>query len=129
MTEGVEQVGRSAFLEGLRERLQIARLRPKVPSGGWDEADITCNSALFWRARMVSYEAWGMFYLRLVCRPRFARLLLPALGIVSVPLWWSAVAAAGTIVGLLAVFLLERYLFARKLRRALTGDPRQGWRG
>jgi GT2 family glycosyltransferase len=125
LTEGVEEVGRGAFLEGLRDRLQGARLRPEAPSG-WDEADITCDSALFWRARMVSYEAWGKFYLRLVCRPRFARLTLPALGIVFMLLIPSryAVATVGAIVGLLVILLLERWLFARKLRRALTGDPK-----
>jgi hypothetical protein len=125
LTEGVEGVGRSAFLEGLRARLQAARLHPKMPSG-WEEADVTCNSALFWRVHMVSYEAWGRLYLRLACKLRFARLTLPAAGIVFVlVLWWSAPAAAGAIVGLLVILLLERWLFARKIRRALTDDSRQ----
>jgi glycosyltransferase involved in cell wall biosynthesis len=125
LTGGVEEVGRGAFLEGLRDRLRTAHLRPKMPSG-WDDADVTCNSALFWLVRMVSYEAWGMFYLRLTCRPRFARLIMPGLGLVFVFLWWSAAAAAVAIVGLLAVLLLERWLLARKLRRALTGYSRGG---
>jgi glycosyltransferase involved in cell wall biosynthesis len=125
LTEGVEEVGRSAFLEGLRDRLRSARLRPKMPSG-WDEADVTCNSALFWRVWMVSYEAWGMFYLRLACRPRFVRLIMLGLGIVFVFLWWSAAAAAVAIVGLLTVLLLERWLLARKIRWALTGGTEQG---
>jgi glycosyltransferase involved in cell wall biosynthesis len=125
LTGGVEEVGRSAFLEGLRDRLRTAHLRPKMPSG-WDDADVTCNSALFWLVRMVSYEAWGMFYLRLACRPRFARLIMPGLGIVFLFLWWSAAAAAVAIVGLLAVLLLEWWLLARKLRRALTGYSRGG---
>jgi len=120
-------VGRDALLEGLRDRLWGARLRTKAPSG-WEEADLICDSALFWRSRMVSYEAWGAFYLRLVCRPRFVRLALPALGIASV-LLWSPAAVAGALAGLLAVLVLERRLFARKIRRALTGDPRESSRG
>jgi len=126
-TEGVEEVGRDALLEGLRDRLWGARLRTKAPSG-WEEADLICDSALFWRSRMVSYEAWGAFYLRLVFRPRFVRLAVPALGIASVLLWSPAV-AAGALAGLLAVLVLERRLFARKIRRALTGDPRESSRG
>jgi hypothetical protein len=125
LTEGVEEVGRSVFLEGLRNRLRTARLRPMMPSG-WDEADVTCNSALFWRVSMVSYEAWGTFYLRLAYRPRFVRLIMLALGIVFMLLWWSAAAAAVAIVGLLAVLLLERWLLARRLRWALTGHSRGG---
>jgi GT2 family glycosyltransferase len=120
LTEGVEELGRSAFLEGLRNRLRTARLHPKMPSG-WEEADLTCNSTLFWRAQMVSYEAWGVLYLILVWKLRYARLTLPALGLVFVlVLWWSVAGAAGAIFGLLVILLLERWLFARRIRRALT---------
>lgn len=127
LTEGVEEVGREAFLKGLRDRLRDARLRPKAPSE-WDEADISCDSALFWQARMVSYEGWGTLYLRLV-RPRLrlARLVVPTLG-VALAFLWSPVAGAAAIVGLLAVLLLERWLFARKIRRVLSGDAREGSR-
>jgi glycosyltransferase involved in cell wall biosynthesis len=125
LTEHAEEVGRTALLEGLRHRLQNGRLRPKA-SSEWDEADIICNSALFWRARMVSYETWGTFFLGLAWKLRFARLILPAAGIVVVLLWWSALAAAGAIVGFLVVLLLERGLFARKIRRALTEGSGQG---
>src|SRR5829696_6171403 len=120
LTEGVEEVGRGVFLEGLCDRLRTAGLHPKM-SSGWEEADLTCNSTLFWRAQMVSYEAWGVLYLSLACKLRFARLTLPALGLVFVLLllWWSAAAAAGAIVGLLVILLLERSLFARKIRRRL----------
>ncbi len=121
MTEHAEEVGRTAFLEGLRHRLQSDRLRPKA-SSGWEEADIICNSALFWRAQMVSYEAWGTLYLRLTYRPRLARLAVPALGI-ALALLLHPFAAAGAIAALLAVLLLERWIFARKVRRALTEDP------
>lgn len=124
LAEGVEEVGRSAFLEGLSDRLRIARLHPKIPSG-WEEADVSCNSALFWRAQMVSYEAWGTLYLRLAWKLRFARMTLPAAGIVFVLLLWSALAAAGAIVGFLVIILLEGWLFARKIRLALTEDSRQ----
>ena len=127
MTEHVDGVGRTAFLEGLRNRLQAAHLWPKA-SLGWEEADIVCNSALFWRAWMVSYEAWGRFYLRLTCTLRFARLVLPVAGIVFVLLWWSALAAAGGIVGLLVILLVERWLFVRKIRLALTEESTQGSR-
>jgi glycosyltransferase involved in cell wall biosynthesis len=125
LTEHVEEVGRTAFLEGLRHRLQTARLRPKAPLG-WEEADIICNSTLFWRAWMVSYETWGTFYLRLACKLRFARLTLPVVAIIFALLWWSALAAAAAIVGLLVILLLERWQFARKIRLALTGESRQG---
>ncbi len=127
LTEGVEKVGRDAFLEGLRDRLRDARLHPGPPSE-WDEADITCNSALFWRVRMVSYEGWGVFYLRLSWRLRSARLLVPALGVAPVILW-SPVAGVGVLVGLLAILLLEGWLFARKVRRVLVTDPKEGSHG
>jgi len=126
-TEGVEEMGRDTFLEGLRDRLWTARLRTKAPSA-WEEADLICDSALFWRARMVSYDAWGAFYLRMVCRPRSVRLVVPALGIAFF-LLWSPAAAAGALAGLLAVLVLERWLFARKIRRTLTGDSRGSSRG
>jgi O-antigen biosynthesis protein len=126
-TEGVEEMGRDTFLEGLRDRLWTARLRTKAPSA-WEEADLICDSALFWRARMVSYEVWGAFYLRMVCRPRSVRLVVPALGIAFF-LLWSPAAAGGALAGLLAVLVLERWLFARKIRRTLTGDSRGSSRG
>ena len=91
-------------------------------SSGWEEADVSCNSALFLRAQMVTYEAWGTLYLRLTCKLRFTRLTLPAAGIVFVFVWWSAAAAAGALVGLLGIVLLERWLFARKIRWVLTED-------
>ena len=127
LTEHVEEVGRTAFLEGLRSRLQTAGLRPKA-SLGWEEADIMCNSALFWRAWLVSYEMWGTIYLRLDPKLRFTRLTLAMTGIVFVLLWWSALVAAGAIVAFLVIFLLEKWLFVRKIRLALTGDTRQGSR-
>lgn len=127
LTEHVEKIGRAAFLEGLRNRLQAVRLRPKA-SLGWEEADVICNSTLFWRTWIVSYEAWGTFYLRLTCKLRFARLILPAVGIVFALLWWSAMAAVGATIGLLVVLLVEDWLFIRKIRLALTGDPGQGSR-
>ena len=68
-------MGRSAFLEGLRNRLRSSGLRPKMPSG-WDEADVAYNSTLFWLVRMVAYDAWGTFYLRLACRLRFIRVIM-----------------------------------------------------
>ena len=127
LTEHVEVVGRIAYLEGLRNRLQTAGLRPKATLG-WEEADIMCNSALFWRAWMVSYEAWGTFYLRLSCKPRFARLILPVVGFVFVLLWWSALASSGVTVGFLASLLVEKWLFTRRICSAMMGDPEEGSR-
>lgn len=127
MMEHAEEVKRTALLEGLRHRLQSGRLRPKA-SSGWDEADMICNSTLFWRARIVSYEAWGTLYLRLAYRLRLARIAVPALGI-ALALLLSPSAAAGAIAALLAVLLLEGWIFARKLRQALTEDPTDGSRG
>jgi glycosyltransferase involved in cell wall biosynthesis len=126
LTEHAEEVGRTAFLEGLRHRLQSGRLRPKA-SSGWDEADIICNSTLFWRVRMVSYEAWGTLYLRLAYRPRLGRLAVSALGI-ALALLLHSFAAAVAIGGLLAILLLEGWIFARKVRQALTEDLKEGSR-
>ena len=125
MTEHVEEVDRTALVEGLRHRLRTGRLRPKA-SSGWDEADIICDSALFWRARMVSYEAWGTLYLRLAYRPRLARVAVLALGIAPATLLLHPFAVAGTIAGLLSVLLFEGWIFARKVRQALTVDPKEG---
>ena len=123
LTEHIGELGRTTFLEGLRYRLESGRLHPKA-SSGWEEADIVCNSALFWRAQMVSYEAWGTLYLRLAYRLRLARLAVPTLGI-ALALLLHPFAAAGAIAGLLAVLLLERWLFARRVRWALTEDPKE----
>jgi hypothetical protein len=98
-------------------------LRSKVPSP-WDEADVTCYSLVFWSAQIVSYEGWGALYLRLVRRPRFLRLMVPTLGIVPVCLW-SPVVGIGTLAGLLAVFLLEGWIFEWRVRRALV-TPAKG---
>jgi hypothetical protein len=118
VVEGLEGVNREAFLEGVRSRLRSWRLRSKVPSP-WDDADVICYSPMFWRARMVSYEAWGMLYLRLAYRPRLVRLMVPMLGLTPV-LFLSPVLGAGALVGLLAVFLLECWLFRRRVHRALV---------
>jgi hypothetical protein len=127
LTEQVEEGGRIAWLEGLRHRLQTNRLRLNAPSE-WDEADIICDSALFWRARMVSYEAWGVLYLRLAYRPRLGRLAVPALGS-ALALLSYPFAAAAAIGGALAILLLEGWIFARQVRRTLTEDPKEGSRG
>jgi cellulose synthase/poly-beta-1,6-N-acetylglucosamine synthase-like glycosyltransferase len=124
LTEGVGEVGREAFLEGLRSQLQVVRLRPRVLSA-WDEADITCDSALFWRVQMLSYEGWDVFYLRLVRKLRLARLTVPALGVVLLSTWYPA-ASVGALVGLLAVLLLDRWLFGRRVHRALVTDSKTG---
>jgi hypothetical protein len=126
LTEQVDEGGRTAWLEELRHRLQTNRLRPKAPSE-WDEADIICDSAMFWRARMVSYEAWGLLYLRLAYRPRLGRMAVPALGI-ALALLLYPFAAAAAIGGLLAILLLEGWIFARQVRWALTEDPKEGSR-
>ena len=73
---------------------------------------------------MVSYEAWGTLYLRLAYRPRLGRLAVSALGIALALLLHPFAAAA--IGGLLAILLLEGWIFARKVRRALTEDPKEG---
>ena len=123
MAEGWGEVSREAFLESLRDRLRSRRLRSRVPSP-WDDADLTCYSPIFWSARMVSYEGWGTLYLRLVLRPRLVRLVVPTLAIVPVFLL-SPVIGAGALIGLLAVFLLEGWLFGWWVRRALV-TPAKG---
>ena len=124
MAEGLEGVNREAFLEGLRDRLRSWRLRSKA-SSPWDNADLTCYSPVFWSARMVSYEAWGTLYLRLVLRPRLVRLVVSTLAIVPGFLL-SPVIGAGALIGLLAVFLLEGWLFGWWVRRALVTSAKGG---
>jgi O-antigen biosynthesis protein len=121
LTEGVEEVGRESFLNGLRKRFRVAGLRPK-PLSGWEEADITSDSTLFWRAQIVSYESWGKLYLRLVYRLRFARVAIASTLAIAFVLLWSTIAAAGAIIGLLAALLIERAFFARKIHRSLAED-------
>jgi hypothetical protein len=118
LTEGVDDVGREAFLEGLRSRLHAAGLRP-APSSEWDEEDVRCDSLLFWRMRMISYERWGVFYLRLDRRLRSARFVLPVLGVAFLGLW-SLAAAVGATVGLLTLSLAEGWIFGWRVRRVLT---------
>jgi glycosyltransferase involved in cell wall biosynthesis len=125
VTEGIEAIGRDAFLEGLLDRLRDSRLRPEPPFEWDDEADMTCDSALFWRARMVSYESWGTLYLRLSRRLRPTRLLLAAFGVALLGLW-SPVVAVAAAVGLPALVLLESWTFRRRVRRALSEDPKEG---
>lgn len=121
---GLEEVGREAFLGGLRDRLTRAGLRPK-PSSEWDEADVVCDSALFWRARMVSYEAFGALYLRLRVRPRPARLVAAALVPVLLALL-SPVSALGAALGLVVLVVLDGVRFGGGVRRVLTGAPQGG---
>ena len=121
---GLENVGREAFLEGLRDRLTGAGLRPK-PSSEWDEWDAVSDSALFWRARMVSYETWEALYLRLRMRPRPARLL--AAVFVPVPIaFFSPVLALAAVAGIVALVVVDGVRFGRGVRRVLTGAPKGG---
>jgi O-antigen biosynthesis protein len=118
LVESLDEEGREAFLEDLRNRLRATRLRPKGPSP-WDEADITCNSALFWRARMVSYVGWGTLYLRVVHRLRSAHLTVAALGVTFLVLWSPSVTVPAA-AGLLALLLAEGWIFRWRMRRVLT---------
>jgi hypothetical protein len=52
-------------------------------------------------------------------------MILPAAGIVFVLILWSALAAAGAIIGFLVMILFEGWIFARKIHLALTEDSRQ----
>ena len=74
---------------------------------------------------MVAYEGWGTLYLRLVFRPRLVRLVVPTLAIVPV-FFLSPVVGAGALIGLLAVFLLEGWLFGWWVRRALVTSAKGG---
>jgi hypothetical protein len=71
---------------------------------------------------MVSYEAWGVFYLRLARRLHPASFLLPAFGVILLGLW-SLAAAAGAAAGFLALMLGEGWIFGRRVRRVLTSAP------
>ena len=67
---------------------------------------------------MVSYERWGMFYLRLYRRLRPTPLLVVLFGAALVVLFWSPAAGA---VMLVALVLFEGWLFERRVCRALVG--------
>lgn len=136
--ERVKASNRAAFLEELRDRLRAGRMRARLASA-WQEADLVCVSALFWRSRMVSY-LWGdTIYLRLAYGLRRRRLAVAALAVLLVAAWppdlaawaanldswnliWSLDLAGIAASVIAAVILLERLLFGRQLRRVLTSE-------
>ena len=69
---------------------------------------------------MVSYERWGMFYLRLYWRLRPTPLLV-LFGAALVVLLWSLAAGAVMLVTLVAILLFDGWLFERRVGRALVG--------
>src|SRR5919112_832492 len=79
----IQEDHRSAFLEELRDKLR-ARVLDARSAPAWEEADLLCDSKLFWRVRMVSYVHWGTLNLRLDYALRRRRLVLPVLAIVLV---------------------------------------------
>jgi O-antigen biosynthesis protein len=121
VAEGVDEVSREAFLEGLRDRLLAAGLRPNAVSP-WDDADVTCDSPLFWGARMVSYVAWGSLYFRLIHRVRLIRLGAATLAVALLSLWLPVVGVGG-LVGILAMLVIDRWLFTKRVHRVLTTAP------
>lgn len=144
--EGVGEEERTAFLEELRDRLRARRLDARAASA-WEEADLICHSALFWRVLMVSYAREGWFCLRLRYGLRRRRLTLAALAVLFVAAWPPSIIAGimdlraeteillsldlagATALGIFAIILVERWLFGRWLRRALTFEPENGSRG
>lgn len=139
MADGVEEGGRPSFLEKLRDRLRARGQRTRA-SQGWDRADLTCDSALFWEARIVSY-AWGdTLYLGVSRALRPWRLTVPALVILLIGAWppnmvaavanfrsdgslfWSPGLALGAALFFAALVLADWAVFGWKLRRALTTD-------
>jgi hypothetical protein len=98
--------------------------------------DLICDSRFFWQARMVSYVQWDVLYLRLGYELRLRRLVSLTLAVflagvcatyfatglhAGIDLWWpgfAGVAAAALVGGILA----ERWLFGRRMHRALVTD-------
>jgi O-antigen biosynthesis protein len=131
----VQDQDRNAFLEELRDKLRAKLLQARGASA-WEETDLVCDSKLFWRARMASYVQWDVLHLRLGYELHLRRLLVPALAVILVAIWTSYVAGgSGTgidlwapgLTALVATVLLggifvERWLFGRRMHRALVTD-------
>lgn len=134
----VQDQDRGAFLEELRDKLRAKRLAARSAQA-WEDADLVCDSTLFWRARMVAHVQWDVLYLRLDYVPRLRRLVLSALAVVLVDAWppdfvaglragtdlWSPELAAVAATVLVGSILVERWLFGRRVHRALVNEPRK----
>jgi hypothetical protein len=127
-------------LEELRDKLRV-RLLDARSAPAWEEADLVCDSKLFWRARMVSYVHWGRLNLRLDYELRRRRLVLPVLAIVLISIWplnlivemgifagpylWSPGVAAVAVTALVGSIVLERLLFGLRVRRGLVAGAKK----
>ena len=119
----VQHQDRSAFLEELRDKLRT-RLLDVRGAPAWEEADLVCDSTLFWRARMVCYIQWDVLHLRLRYGLRPRRLVVPGLAIVLAGAWsLGLVPVAATT--LMMSIVAERWLFGRRMHRALVTDPKR----
>jgi O-antigen biosynthesis protein len=131
----VQEQDRNAFLEELRDRLRAKLLQARGASA-WEGTDLVCDSKLFWRARMVSYVQWDVLYLRLGYELRLRRLVFLTLAVVlagvcatyfatglpvAIDLWWPGLAAVAA-AALVGSVLAERWLFGRRMHRALMTD-------
>jgi GT2 family glycosyltransferase len=137
----VQDQDRSAFLEVLRDKLRAMLLEARGASA-WEETDLVCDSKLFWRARMVSYVQGDVLYFRLGYGLRLKRLVIPALAVILVGVWppgliaavvsshtatdpWLVALPAVAATALVGSILAERWLFGRRMHKALVADPRK----
>ncbi|TCJ20781.1 glycosyltransferase [Rubrobacter taiwanensis] len=136
VAEGVGEAERTAFLEEVCNRLRAQRLKARS-APAWGMEDLLCDSFLFWRVLIVSCLYGEAAYLRSKWRPRTKPLLAAALVVLLVGAWppnpvagvaalrdgtfiWSPVAAAAVAAVVAAAFLVEGWVFRRRVRRALS---------
>lgn len=117
--EGVNAGERAEFLEELRDRLRVRRLRAVV-AAAWDEVDLVCNSALFWQERLTSYAEWDTVYLKTVRRPRMPRLAVTLTLALVLAGAWALSVLPWALATLAALFVADGWLLVHRVRRAIT---------
>jgi hypothetical protein len=141
LTEEVQEEHRIAFLEELRDKLRTKLLNARV-APAWEEADLVCDSRLFWQARLLSYVHGGTLNLRVDYKLRHKPLLISMLAIILISMWppswavglvgpspaapnlWSpGLWVAGVI--LAAGIVTERLLFGLRMHRGLATFPKR----
>jgi hypothetical protein len=142
LAEEVQEEHRIAFLEELRDKLRAQLLNARG-APAWEEADLVCDSKLFWQARLLSYVHGGTLNLRVDYKLRHKPLLISMLAIILISMWppswavslvglspaapnlWSpglGLAAGAT---LAAIIVAERLLFGLRMHRGLVTVPQK----
>jgi GT2 family glycosyltransferase len=141
LVEEVQEKHRIAFLEELCDKLRANLLNARS-APAWEQADLVCDSWLFWRAWIVSHVHWETLNLRLEYRLRLRRLVVPVLAVVLISIWppnlavepgvlrfgsplWSPGLGAAAATALAASVIVERWLFGLRMHRGLIASPKQ----